>query len=469
MTTLLGVALAVYTVLLFALAAFARGRVHDADDYLVAGRRLGLGLSTATLFATWFGAGTLLVAADEVRAEGVRAAALDPLGAGLCLLIAATFAPRLWRMKLLTLGDFFRVRFGPRAEALASALMVPGYFGWIAAQFVALAGMLELFFGIDPTLGVTLVMVVGAGYTLVGGMWSVTLTDAVQVGLILVGLGILAFEALAALGGADPGAGLSRLIHETPSDLLEPIPHDALAPFLAWLGVLCAGALGNLPGQDLLQRVFAARSETVARRACVLSGVAYLAVGIVPVGLGLAARLLAPDGERATLPLLADLLLSPALGVVFVLMLSSVVLSTIDSAILAPASVIAQNLMPKLGLGHISTLRRTELAVIGVALASFELARRGEDAYGLLESAYEIGLVSLLVPLLVGLWSQRGGERAAITGMLTGTGVWLAHWIPGWDWLGGPFVEALGLTVPVGLASAALALVAYAIASARRA
>jgi len=138
-SSIIGVALVVNVILLFGLAFWVRGRIATSEDYLVAGRRLGVPLAATTLFATWFGAGTLLVATDEVRAEGLRAAALDPIGAGLCLLLAgAFFAAPLWRMKLLTLVDFYRVRFGPRAETLGALLMVPGYFGWIAAQFVAL-------------------------------------------------------------------------------------------------------------------------------------------------------------------------------------------------------------------------------------------------------------------------------------------------------------------------------------------
>ena len=142
---LMGVVLGVNVVVLFAVGFWARGRTETSEDYLVAGRRLGIPLATATLFATWFGAGTLLVATQEVRVEGLRAAALDPLGAGVCLIVAgAFFAAPLWRMKLLTIVDFYRVRFGPRAEKLAAVLMVPGYFGWIAAQFVALASVLQL-------------------------------------------------------------------------------------------------------------------------------------------------------------------------------------------------------------------------------------------------------------------------------------------------------------------------------------
>jgi solute:Na+ symporter, SSS family len=459
-SALLAAGLAVYVVVLAGIGLWARGRIRNTEDYLVAGRRLSFPLATATLVATWFGAGTLLVATDEVRSQGVRAAALDPGGAGLCLILAGLFfAVPLWRMRLLTVSDFFRRRFGPRAEVLSAVLLVPGYFGWIAAQFVALAGLLQLCFGIDPSLGIALVAAVGMGYTLIGGMWSVAATDFLQLGFIVVGLVALAAAALRELGGAE--VGLARLLHETPPEILAPLPTGDRTALLRWTALLAAGALGNLPGQDLLQRVFAARSAAVARRACLAAGVAYLALGAIPVGLGLAARILVPGGEKAILAVLADLLLHPALALIFVLAIASAVLSTVDSAILAPSSVLAQNLLVRVPGAESRGLALNHLAVFLVTGASLGVAYAGEDAWSLLESAYEIGLVSLLVPLVMGLWGP-GGERAAVAAMLVGTGLWLAHRAAGWAWFGGPALAAAGATPPpVGLGCAGAALVVY--------
>ncbi|MCA9660538.1 MAG: hypothetical protein KC486_19510, partial [Myxococcales bacterium] len=133
MTQLLAAALVAYVVLTYALALRSRRRIRSAEDFLVAGRRLPLGLAAATLLATWFGAGTMLTAADAIHGGGLRLAALEPIGAGLCLLLAGTFlAERLWSLRLLTVADLFRVRFGPRAELLCAALTVPTFLGWIA-------------------------------------------------------------------------------------------------------------------------------------------------------------------------------------------------------------------------------------------------------------------------------------------------------------------------------------------------
>ncbi|MBW3538880.1 MAG: sodium:solute symporter family protein [Planctomycetes bacterium] len=417
---------------MYVLGYYAQRKIHDNEDFVVAGRRLPLSLAWMTLLATWFGAGTMLTAADEVRHEGLRAAALDPFGAGLCLLLAGAFvAGPMWRMGLLTVPDFFRRRFGGTAELVSALVLVPSYFGWIAAQFVALAEMLELFFDMPRGTGIALVALVGMGYTLMGGMWSVTLTDAVQIALLLAGLVILGGVVLSELGRGNLFAGVERLWNETPAEKLVFVPRESAAAFWGWAGVLAAGALGNLPGQDLMQRVFAARSEQVARRSCYIAGVMYLAFGAIPVGLGLAVNVLPHDPEDAILPMLAHAFLSPPLIVVFVVALLSAVLSTIDSAILAPSCVLAQNIFAR--FTKVSPLRMNRVAVVLVTACSLALSYAGEGAYELLEGAYAITLTGLFVPLVLGLYFDPRSRHSATAAMVVGAGLWLVHYIAGWD------------------------------------
>jgi len=461
----LAVLLGLYVVAMFAIALVAKSRIHSAEDYLVAGRRLPLSLAWATLFATWFGAGTLLTATDEVRAEGLRAAALEPIGAGLCLVVAGLFfARRLWELKILTLPDFYGRRFGVRAEIVASLIMVPGYFGWIAAQFVALAGLLDLYWGIPPGAGILLVATVGTGYTLIGGMWSVTLTDAAQLVFLLLGLVVLGASAFSELGdGAGIVAGLERLFEATPPERAVLIPTGSAAELVGWLSLLAIGMLGNIPGQDLSQRIFASKSARVAVQACLLAGVLYVLFGMVPVLSGLAADLIGGAGQdQASLAVLASLLLSPWMGALFVLALTSAVLSTIDSAILAPGSVLANNIFRRLW-PETSPLALSRAAVALVAGASLLVAYLGENAYSLLETAYAIGLVGLFVPLTLGLLSRRGHARAAFASMATGTAVWLLHLVLGWESFGGPLLGEVYL--PQELAAALIAWIAYELAA----
>lgn len=440
----LAVTIVVYVIGMFALAVWAQRKIHDAADFVVAGRRLPLSLAWMTIMATWFGAGTLLTATETVRDEGLLGAALDPIGCGVCLLLAGLFIARpLWKMGLLTVADFFRRRFGPAAEQISSLILVPSYFGWIAAQFVALAQMLELYFGMEAWLGILMVALVGMGYTLLGGMWSVTLTDAVQLGLVLIGLAFLAWTAFAEFGnGAGTWAGVERLVEQTEPEMLQVIPTETATMFLAWLGVFCAGALGNLPGQDLTQRIFSARSAGVAQGACLVAGAVYLVVGLFPIGMGLLARQLWPEGEMpsSTVAAFAQQFFSPTGMIIFTLALMSAVLSTIDSAILSPSSILAQNVFPKVGTAGFSMLAVNRIAVVMVTAASLIVAYLGESAYSLLEAAYEMILVSLFVPLMLGIYLRPVSGVPANACMLVGAVLWTVHLVAGWDYFMQPWL-----------------------------
>ena len=467
-----GASLVVFVAISFGLAWWYRDRIHDAEDFLVAGRRLPLSLAWATLLATWFGAGTLLTAADEIANGGLQRAALEPLGAGLCLILAGVLLARpLWEMKLLTFGDFFGRRFGPRAELVSSLLMIPTYFGWVAVQFIALAGILQLYLGIDPWLGMILVAAVGAGYTLMGGMWAVTMTDAVQLALLLVGLLILGVQVLAHFGDGSAFDGLSALADLLPPAMLEPVPTETASATFGWLSVLATSALGNLAGQDLLQRIFAARDAKTAQRACGLAGATYILAGSIPVMLGLAAAVSMPQVETSVVPALAAAFLSPATMVVFVVTIAAAVLSTIDGALLAPASVFAKNVAPRLWPsddGGPDLVRVTRICIVATAVISLVLAWIGESAYGLLEDAYELGFTCLVVPLVLGVHrSREQGDAPAVAAMLFGFATWVVHYAAGWETFGGPALQAWSL--PRALTSVAIALAIYLVVGRRSA
>lgn len=465
----LGTTVILYTIVMLAIGWWTRGKIHDHEDFMVAGRRLPLHLAWATIVATWFGAGAMLTATDTVRARGLVGAALDPVGAGLCLFLAGWLLARpLWEMKLLTLPDFYGRRFGIRTERLSAVLMIPTYFGWIAAQFVALAHLLELIFGIDPTWGILMVALVGMAYTLLGGMWSVTLTDAAQIAVVAIGLVVLAVTVLGDLGDGSFIDGLRHLSDATPDERLVIIPTDDLAAFVTWFGIVAVGALGNLPGQDLTQRIFASNSARTAVWACHIAGFVYFGLGIFTLLLGLSAELVTPDGlaETSTMALLASLFLTPWAAALFVLAVMSAVLSTIDSAILSPASVLAQNLLsPRWPKADKLALNRG--SVVAVTAVSIVTAYLGESAYELLESAYELGLVSLLVPLLMGIRTSVGGERAALASMIVGTAGWVIHFALGWETFLSPIVDPLGLPLPMALSCALVGWVVYLVVARR--
>jgi SSS family solute:Na+ symporter len=472
--TLLGWALIGYVAFLLGVSLYASRRIQDESDYVVAGRKLPLFLAWGTLIATWFGAATMFAAAGAARDEGLLGVVLDPLAcAGTLILAGVFFARPLWKMGLYTMADFYRARYGPSAEIVGASIQVPSYFSWVALQYTALASILELYFEIPFVAGVVIVAAVTLVYTLIGGMWSVTLTDTVQIVIALVGLVALLASALSdpLLGDGNPVRGLTTVfakVSETHPDHLRIVPSDlSLGVILAWLGAWATGLFGNIPGQDLQQRVFAARSPDTAMRACILAGVLYLVFGMIPVTLGLASLITHPNGEIDPVAFLAGEYLSPTMLVVFVVAVVSMVVSTATSAVLAPATILGHNLLSRLPGFDRAPLVRDRLCVVLVSFGGIALALWGKSLMELLDVALSIQLVALFVPVVMGVYGRPRGPRPAVFSMLMGFTAWVAAFTV--EHLDGQLPEAVFTsvtTIPSDFWGLSAAILGYAIGQA---
>jgi Na+/proline symporter len=149
-------------------------------------------LSSAALFATWFGSETVFGASSEFLKGGLYAVMEDPFGASLCLILLGLFFVRkLYKMQLLTLGDYFKVRYGKNTELVASIFLAPPYVGYIAAQLVAMGLIINVVIDIPVWQGVVISAFVVTLYTYIGGMWAVSITDFIQSIIIIVGMVVL--------------------------------------------------------------------------------------------------------------------------------------------------------------------------------------------------------------------------------------------------------------------------------------
>jgi len=208
---------ALYLIVSVGIGLFAATRVHNSKDFAVAGRSLPLPVVTATVFATWFGAETVLgVSATFVR-EGMSGVVADPFGASLCLILAGLFfAPRLYRMGLLTIGDYYRVRYNRTVEVVTSIAIVISYLGWVAAQIKALGLVFNIVTAgaISNEWGMVLGAVIVLTYTTFGGMFAVAFLDFVQMLVVMCGLVFIAWFISGLTGGA--GAVIANASEDKP-------------------------------------------------------------------------------------------------------------------------------------------------------------------------------------------------------------------------------------------------------------
>ena len=427
------VAVAVYLAGLLFLGAVASSRIRNATDFVVAGRRLGIGLCTFTLFATWFGGGTLIGAAGAAYSGGLGAVVADPFGAALCLLLAGAFYVRvLRRLRLLTVPDFFRRRFGKSAEILAALSILPAYIGWVGSQLLAVGTVLSAMAGLPFVASILIAAAIVLVYTVLGGMWGVTLTDFFQALVLITAISILLPIVLGAAGGV--GAVLERL----PEGRTRFLPTGGLLEWLFFVQAWLLIGLGNLPGQDLMQRALSSRSERIAQWAAYFGGSLYLVVGLIPVALGLIGSVLMPGlgNPEEIVPRLAMEYLPPAGLALFLGALFSALMSSADSGLLAPASVFGQNIVRNLAkdLNPKEVLTAVRVGVVvfcGLALA---VALWFQSVYSLMVESWTVMMVGLFGPLTLGIYWKRTNGPGAVAGILAGLGVWLGLVVLGSIW-----------------------------------
>jgi len=417
-----GVLVYVVVQLLIGLAV-SRG-IRNESDYLVAGRRLGYPLAIFSIFATWFGAETCVGAAGSVYQHGLSGGTADPFGYSICLLfMGVAFATALWRGGYLTLGDLFRERYGPALEKTIVIVIVPTSILWAAAQIRAFGQVLTASSGWELPVTITIAAAVVIIYTTSGGLLADATTDIIQGIALIVGLLVLLVALVKAVGG--PGAAAGRIFAETGA-LAAKAPRPWLDTTEAWLVPI----LGSVTAQELASRILAARSARLGRNATLIASGLYLAVGLVPVALGLLGASLLPGvaEPEQILPQLARLHLHGLLYVLFAGALVSAILSTVDSNLLSAASLVSHNVV--VPMMRAPTERTKVLAartgVILAGLLSYALAFTSEGVYDLVEDASAFGGAGIFVVMVFALHTRYGGTSAAFAALITGATVQIA-------------------------------------------
>ncbi|MBX2872167.1 MAG: sodium:solute symporter family protein [Saprospiraceae bacterium] len=409
-----------------AIGWWASRRVKTAKDFALAGRNLPLIVAASALFATWFGSETIMGASSEFIENGVIGIIEDPFGAALCLVLVGLFFARpLYRLNIITFNDFFRIRFNRRTELISAIFMVPSYFGWIAAQLVAMAILLNAIANIPLFWGIMICTLVVVAYTYIGGMWAVSVTDFVQTIMILLGLIILAAQLFAEVGSFD------RLIEGVPEGFFrftpEPDLHHIAHYIAAWITI----GLGSIPQQDIFQRVMAAKSANTAVKASYLGGVGYLVIGLIPLFIGLCGKVLYPEihtgDPQMVLPQMVLQHSNLFLQILFFGALLSAILSTTSGAILAPATVIGENLIrPYLKEAtDKKILQMMRWSVVGVAICSAIMANWNSNIFDLVSQSSALSLVSLFIPLTAGLYWKKASCTGALAAIFAGMGIWV--------------------------------------------
>jgi Na+/proline symporter len=439
-------AILAYVLIQFTIGAVVSRRMASESDYILAGRRLGTGLVTFSVFATYFGAEAIVASGGAVYEKGLTGALVDPLGyAAAIILVGLLFASALWTRGLTTFADLFRQRYSRGVEHLVVVMLLPGSIIWAAAQVRAFGQVLSANSGMGLVAAITLAAVLVAAYSVVGGLLADAVTDVVQGVAVVAGLLVLGAIVATQVGGVTGG-----LAQVEPEKLKL---WSTEGGWLATLEQLAIPVCGTIVAVELISRFLGARTAQVASTGTVIGGAVYLTVGLIPVFLGLAGPQLlpsVPDSEQIV-PRLAEAYLPGFLYVAFVGAIISAILSAVHAALHAPASQVSHNIVVRLipDLSDRGKLWSVRLTVMILSVVAYLISVSSQRIHDLVETASAFGSAGVFVTALFALFTRFGGPASAYVSIAAGMLVWAA----------GKYV--FGLTAPylTGLSAAAIGYV----------
>ena len=430
-----------YWIVSVAIGLYAATRVHNAKDFAVAVRSLPIYVVIATVFATWFGSEAVLGIPATFLDEGLHGIIADPFGSSLCLvLVGLFFAVPLYRMNLLTIGDFYKKKYWRGVEMLTSLAIVISYLGWVGAQITALG----LVFNVVSAGEISRLagMWIGAGtimiYTFFGGMWAVAITDLLQMVIIVIGLLLIGNDISNQVGGV---AAVVR--HAAAAGKFAFFPALDWKEVVGFVAALVTMMFGSIPQQDVFQRVQASRTEKIAMWGAVIGGGLYFMFTFVPIFLAYSATLIDPAMVKAKMAEDSQLILptlvlehsSLLMQVLFFGALLSAIKSCASATLLAPSVSFSENIIKPMLKRHLTDSEQLRLmravTLVFTLLVTLYAVYSDSSIFHMVENAYQITLVMAFVPLTAGIFWKRANTQGALVSIFFGLSVWLGILIVG--------------------------------------
>lgn len=467
----------VYLAVTVGIGFYATRFIKNTNDFVNTGRGLPFVFNSFALFALWFGAETVFGASGRFVESGILGVIEDPLGSALCLVLYGLFLARpLYKRNILTLGDLFAKAYGKKAEIISSILMLFTFFGFVAAQLVALAISLNIIFGLDQQMAILISSAIVTVYTFYGGMWAISISDFIQSIVIILGLGILAYMMVDQVGG------IQEVIAQAPEKHFQFLPDNDPHAIDEWVSAWIVIGLGSLASQDIFQRINASRNIKSAVRSTYAGAAMYLVFSILPLTIALCARLLYPEILDSASVDLQEVIPKMVLAhsplfvqIMFFGALLSAIMSTCSGALLAPSTILAENIMKPLTQksGTKLHLITVKISILIVSAISTAMAMSNKDIYELVGDSSIVALVCILVPTFAAIYHKRPSLQGCYWAMGLGliiwatreyagacyemTGISFFEWydqIPMSAWIIGPIGSTIGYFIGWGIENA---------------
>jgi len=423
-----------YLLVTIGIGIFVSSRVKTTKDYAVAGRHLPLPIVTATVFATWFGAEAIFGVSSTFVKEGLNGVVADPFGSSLCLIIAGIFfSSKLYKLNIITLGDFYRARYNRTVEVLTTIAIVISYLGWVAAQIKALGLIFNLITHqfISEDMGMVIGILIVLTFTTFGGMLSVAILDFIQMIVVIGGLLYIAYAISQLTGGIVPVIESASINHK-----LDFFPKGNIWTWITFFGTWITMMLGSVPQQDVFQRVTSAKTAKVALYGSILGATIYFIFTFVPMFIAYSATLIDTEyfnglvntNSQHVLPMLVLNYMPLFAQVIFFGAVLSAIMSCSSATLLAPSISFAENIVkgyfPTISDKRLLKIMRITLVCFSAVVLLYALSSN-LSIFGMVESAYKITLAGAFVPLVFGAFWKKANSQGALMAIIGGIGSWL--------------------------------------------
>ena len=402
-------------------------RISSNTDFMVAGRRLGPFLMAGTLAATEIGGGSSLGVVQQGMQNHGLSAAWYIITMGLAFVILTFLAPKFRAASVKTVPEYFRRRYGKSAGVVTAIIMLIPLIGLTEGQFVASATILSTMLGIGYKEAIVIVAVIVTAYSVMGGLWSVTITDFVQVFMIVIGMIIAVPFALRTAGGWD--SVVANVPAETFSMFKGYSPMAVVSLTVMYVATFTVG-------QEAVSRYYAARDGKAARQGSILAAIINFVFAFVPAILGIITLALmnmgvfsadefADVGARYALPVLA-IHTMPAIicGLLFAGIISAT-MSSSDSDLLGAGSIFANDIyraVLKPDADNKEVMRVTRITMVVVSLISMCAALfNPASLIAILTFAFTLRAAGTFFPYVLGHYWKGGSLAGTIASVVSGS------------------------------------------------
>ncbi|MFF1870576.1 sodium:solute symporter [Streptomyces sp. CB03911] len=402
---------------------WGKRRAASKSDFLVAGRRLGPLMYTGTMAAVVLGGASTIGGVRLGYTYGLSGAwMVFAIGLGL-LALSVLFSARIARLRVYTVAEMLSLRYGGTASLISGVVMWVYTLMLAVTSTIAYATVFDVLFDVPRWVAVVIGGSIVVGYSALGGMWSITLTDMVQFVVKSVGVLVLLLPIAVVRAG-----GFAQMKEKLPSGYFS---FSSIGGETIFTFVLIY-TFGMLIGQDIWQRVFTARTDKVASWGGTVAGVYCLVYGLAGAVVGMATKALYPtlpsaDGAFATI--VKNVLPTGVKGLVLAAALSAM-MSTASGALIASATVANNDIRAQLrtlggrpapaAADDHDEVRANRLTIVALGAVSIVVACLLDDVISALTVAYNLLVGGLLVPILGGLLWRRGNLQGALASMIAG-------------------------------------------------